>query len=74
MVSKVPITRFVDGGEEQLKKTIAHLTGEVDRLTSKQEAEKAERKTLLSDLEAHKADLGKFSTVSRSLLILSQSF
>eukprot|EP00746_Dinoflagellata_sp_MGD_P164670 gnl/MRDRNA2_/MRDRNA2_93435_c0_seq1.p1 gnl/MRDRNA2_/MRDRNA2_93435_c0~~gnl/MRDRNA2_/MRDRNA2_93435_c0_seq1.p1 ORF type:complete len:728 (+),score=266.72 gnl/MRDRNA2_/MRDRNA2_93435_c0_seq1:111-2294(+) len=48
-----------DGGEEELKKTIAHLTGEVDRLTSKQEAEKAERKTLLSDLDAHKADLAE---------------
>jgi len=46
-----------DGGEEELKKTIAHMTGEVDRLTSKQEAEKAERSKLLSDLDAHKEDL-----------------
>merc|ERR1719420_1861312 len=46
-----------DGGEEELKKTIAHMTGEVDRLTSKQEAEKAERAKLISDVDAHKTDL-----------------
>jgi len=46
-----------DGGEGELKKVIAHLTGEVDRLTSKQAEEKAERAKLNTDLEAHKLDL-----------------
>merc|ERR1719420_1264077 len=45
-----------DGGEEELKKVISHMTSEVDRLTNKQAEEKAERATLLSDLDAHKAD------------------
>jgi len=46
-----------DGGEEELKKTIAHLTGEVDRLTHKQEEEKAERAKLIQDVDTHKTDL-----------------
>merc|ERR1719387_1473540 len=46
-----------DGGEGELKKTIAYTTGEVDRLTSKQESEKAERAKLLEDIDAHKTDL-----------------
>jgi hypothetical protein len=46
-----------DGGEAELKKTIAFLSGEVDRLTHKQEEEKAERAKLVQDVDAHKTDL-----------------
>merc|ERR1719235_2736525 len=46
-----------DGGEAELKKVIDHMTSEVERLTNKQVEEKAERAKLLSDLDAHKADM-----------------
>jgi len=46
-----------DGGDVELKKVIAHMTGEVDRLTSKQAEEKAERAQLVQDVATHKDDL-----------------
>merc|ERR1719387_1451247 len=46
-----------DGGEEDLKKVIAHMTSEVDRLTNKQAEEKAERAKLIAEIDEHKTDL-----------------
>jgi len=48
-----------DGGEEQLKKVIAHNKGEIERLTSKIEADTAEKGKLAADLKAHKADVAQ---------------
>merc|ERR1719331_546956 len=45
-----------DGGEAELKKVIAHMTSEVERLTNKQAEEKALRAKLIADVDEHKTD------------------